>query len=149
MYESLLKDCVITQILDPVVAGTSTQTTDVLDMAGFDGCLIICSLGDVTSGSVLTLTAKENTANSVSSPTPVAVTGGATAAFTADASSADNKLLIVDVVRPSYRYLFATLTRATQNAVINSIIAIQYRGKSLPVTQSSDVIASALSTPEA
>lgn len=147
MRQSLLKDCKITRVENAAAAGTSEIKTDVLDMTGYDGVLFIAILGDVTDTSVLTLTAKENTANSDSSPTPTAVTDGATAAHTATAADADNKMLVVDVVRPSKRYVFASLTRTTANAVVDAIIAIQYRARDLPVTQGSTVLASALSTP--
>jgi hypothetical protein len=90
---------------------------------------------------VLTLTAKANSANSVSSPTPV--TQKATAAFTAGASDADSKALMVDVYKPTLRYVFASLTRADQNAVVGGVIAIQYGAANKPTTQSASVIASA------
>jgi hypothetical protein len=144
---SMLKDCKITRVLNSVTAGTSAQNTSVLDMSGWDGVLFVALLGDVTSGSVLTLTAYENTANSTSSPTPTAVTGGATSAVTAGASDADNLALIVDVNRPSKQYVYAALTRTTQNAVIDGVVAIQYKGRTAPVTQGATVLASALSTP--
>lgn len=149
MRTSLLKDCKITRVANAAAAGTSEVLTSVLDMTGYDGVLFVAALGDVTATSVVTLTAKGNTASSTSSPTPTDVTDGVTAAFTAGASDADNKLLVVDVVRPSQRYVFASLTRTTANAVVDGIIAIQYRGRSLPVTQGSTVLASALSTPMA
>jgi hypothetical protein len=92
--------------------GTTDVTSSVLDMNGFDGVMYIALLGDVTSNSVLTLTAKENTANSTSSPTPT-ITGAATAAYTATATDADNKALMVDVCRPLKQYQFLVLSRAT------------------------------------
>ncbi len=148
MYQ-MLKDGLITRVTNSVVAGTSDQDSTVLDMSGYDGVIFIASLGDVTSTSVLQLLAYENTASSTSSPTPVAVTAGSTTAYTAGATDSDNKLLVVDVHRPSSRYIFARVKRGTANAVIDGVIAIQYRSKSVPVTQSSTVLASALSTPEA
>lgn len=144
---SLLKDCKITRVENAAAAGQTELKTDVLDMSGYDGVMFVAILGDVTDTSVLTLTAKQNTANSDSSPTPTSITG-ASATFTAGASDADNKLLVVDVVRPTSRYVFASLTRTTANAVVDGIIAIQYRSRSVPVTQGSTVLASALSTPE-
>ncbi len=147
--ENMLKDCVVTRVSNDAVAATTTVTSSVLDMAGFDGVMFIALVGDVTSTSVITLTAKENTANSTSSPTPTSVSGGATGAFTADATSADNGVFIVDVIRPSKRYVYCTLARGTANAVVDGILAIQYRAKNKPVTQPASVLASALSTPEA
>lgn len=148
MLKNLLKDCKISRVENAAAAAQTELQTDVLDMSGFDAVCFIALLGDVTTGSVLTLTAKQNTANSVSSPTPTDVTDG-DATFTAGASDADNKLLVVDVIRPAERYVFASLTRTTANAVVDGIIAIQYRTKDFPVTQPSSILASALSTPEA
>lgn len=118
-------------------AGTSELTSDVVDMSGFRGARAIGMLGDVTSGSVLTLNFKSNSANSTSSPTPVTETS---ATFTAGASDADGKTLICDVSKPTGRYVFATLTRETQNAVVVGILIELYDPYVLPVTADSNVI---------
>ena len=138
---NLSKDIKITVVEAAAAAGTTELVSDVLDMTGYEGIMFIALTGDVTDTSVLTLTAKGNTANSVSSPTPV--TQKATDAFTADATSADSKVLMVDVYKPAMRYMFASLTRATANAVVGGIIAIQYDAKTKPTTQDATVIASA------
>ncbi len=138
---NLSKSIKVTVVEASAVAGTSELTSDILDMSGFEGVMFLALTGDVTNASVLTLTAKANSTNSVSSPTPV--TQKATDAFTASATSADDKVLMVDVYRPPLRYVFATLTRADQNAVIGGIIAIQYCPTTKPTSQHASVIASA------
>lgn len=138
---NLSKDIKITVVEAAAAAGTTELVSDVLDMTGYEGVMFIALTGDVTDTSVLTLTAKGNTANSVSSPTPV--TQKATDAFTAGAATADSKVLMVDVYKPAMRYMFASLTRATANAVIGGIIAIQYNARTKPTTQDATVIASA------
>lgn len=143
---SMLKDTKITRLKNSVTAGTSDQDGSVLDMSGYDGVLFIAALGDVTDTSVLELQVFGNTASSTSSPTPVELTADS-ATFTAGASNADNLLLVVDVIRPNYRYVFPRLKRGTANAVIDGIIAIQYRGREVPVTQGATVLASALIGP--
>ena len=137
---SLLKNCDISLVEGDATAGTSTLTSDVLDMQGWDGVAFIAVTGDVTDTSVLTLTALDDTDDNVSGATAIT---GAAATFTANASTADEKLLIVDVYRPQKRYVHCTLARATANAVVGGIIAIRYRGKKLPITQGSTVVASA------
>ena len=122
-------------------AAQTDLTTDVLDMSGYDGVLFIALTGDVTVNSVLTLTAKGNSANSVSSPTPILQK--ATAAFTAGATSADSKVIMVDVYKPTLRYLFAVLSRTAADAVVGGIVAIQYGAHAKPTTQDASVIASA------
>jgi hypothetical protein len=146
ILKELLNQSVITQVSNGSAAGQTAVNSSVLDMSGFDGVCFIALLGTVTDASVLQLSAYENTASSTSSPTPVAVTGGATSAFTASTSS--NSVLITDVIRPSKRYVYCTLTRTAQNAVLNNIIAIQYRARAIPVSQPASVVGSATSTPE-
>lgn len=138
---NLSKDVKITVVAAAATAAQTAVTSDVLDMSGYDGVMFIALTGDVTATSVLTLTAKANSANSTSSPTPV--TQKATDAFTAGASDADSKALVVDVYRPTLRYVFAELTRTTANAVVGGIIAIQYSAANKPTSQAASVIASA------
>ena len=71
------------------------------------------------------------------------LTGSAT--FTAGASDADDKLLVLDVVKPPYRYIEAQLFHVTANGPFDGVFAILYNGSRCPVTQGSDVIASATS----
>lgn len=144
---SMLKDCLITRVSNAAVAGTTDIDTDVLDMTGYDGVMFVAALGDATSTSVLELHAYGNTASSISSPTPVEITDD-NVQYTAGASDADNKLLVLDVVRPSKRYIFARLRIDTANCVVDGIIAIQYRSRNRPVTQGSTVLASALVGPQ-
>lgn len=138
---NLTKDCKITVVAAAATAAQTAVTSSVLDMSGYDGVLFIALTGDVTATSVLTLTAKGNSANSTISPTPV--TQKATDAFTAAASDADSKALVVDVYKPTLRYVFAELTRTTANAVVGGIIAIQYGASNKPTSHDASVIASA------
>lgn len=139
---NLSKGIKITRAANSSAAAQTEVLTSVLDMQGYDGVMFVALLGDITATSVLTLTAKGNTASSTSSPTPV--TQAATAAFTAGASDADNKVLVVDIFDPALRYVFASLTRTVANAVVDGIIAIQYMADLKPTTQDATVLASAI-----
>lgn len=138
---NLSKDIKVTVVEAAATAAQTELVSDVLDMQGWAGVMFVALTGDVTTGCVLTLTAKGNSANSTSSPTPV-TQGSAT--FTAGDTDADSKALIVDVYDPALRYVFASLTRTTANAVVGGIIAIQYQPDSKPTSQSASVIASAV-----
>jgi len=138
----LTNDVKITVVSPAAAAAQTAINSSVLDMSGYEGVMFIALLGDVTTTSILTLTAKGNTANSVSSPSPV--TQKATAAFTADATSADSKALVVDVYKPAMQYIFANLTRTVADAIVGGIIAIQYNANNKPTTNDASVIASAL-----
>lgn len=144
--QSLLKDCKITRVANAAAAAQTDVDTTVLDMAGWDGVIFVAALGDVTNTSALELQVFGNTASSTSSPTPVELTAN-DVTYTAGASDADNKLMVVDVIRPNYRYVFGRVLRGTANAVVDGVFAIQYRGRSLPVTQGSTVLGSALVGP--
>lgn len=138
---NLSKDVKITVVSGAASAATTAITSSVLDMQGFTGVMFVALMGDVTATSVLTLTAKGNTANSTSSPSPVTQ---AAATFTAGASDADSKVLMVDVYDAQMRYMFAELTRTTANAIVGGIIAIQYGPDSKPTAQDASVIASSI-----
>lgn len=118
-------------------AGQTELTSDVIDMSGFRAVRFLGMLGDVTSGSVLTLNLKSNSANSTSSPTPTTETS---ATFTAGASDADGGVLICDCSKPTGRYVFATLTRTTQDAVVVGILCELYEPYTLPVTQDTKTV---------
>lgn len=138
---NLSKDVKVTVVSPAAVAAQTAIDSSVLDMSGYEGCMFIALLGDVTTSCVLTLTAKGNTANSTSSPAPV--TQKATTPLTAGATDSDSMALVVDVFKPPLRYLFANLTRTAANAVVGGIIAIQYGAHNKPTTQDASVIASA------
>lgn len=131
----------IINVSTAAVAGTSTITTSVVDMQGYDACRFIAVTGDATSGTVLTLTLKSNTANSTSSPTPTTEVSSTVTSLTA--TDCDEKILITDVIKPGGRYVFATLARATQNCVVNTILCELYRSKVKPVSADATVVASA------
>lgn len=139
--ENLSKGIKITVVEAAAAAAQTELVTDVLDMSGYEGVLFIALTGDVTTASVLTLTVKGNSANSISSPTPIVQK--ATGAFTAGGTDADSKAIMVDVFRPTLRYMFGSLTRTAADAVVGGIIAIQYGAHNKPTTQDASVIASA------
>lgn len=127
-------------VVEAAAAAAQTElTTDVIDTADCDGVVFVAHLGDVTTGSVLGFVA-DDSATGVGAWDDLE----GPLAFTAGASDADNKLLILDVHKPERRYVRARLTRTTANAVVNGITAIKYGKRSVPVTQGDTVLDSAL-----
>jgi hypothetical protein len=55
-------------------------------------------------------------------------------------------MLVLDVIRPREQFVRAVLTRATANAAVDGILAIQYRAGTKPCVQDASVIASNLIT---
>jgi len=136
MHPSLLNDVKVTVVSPAATAATTAIESDILDMSGYEGVVFIAMLGDVSDTSVLTLAAQQNIANSGTGMATLA--GNAT--FTAGASNADSKALVLDVYRPRERYVRAYFTRATANAVMGGIIAIQYGAAKKPQSQAASVI---------
>lgn len=137
-----------------VADGTAEVLTAVEDMSGYDEITFLILHGDVDAAAVMVYTVKENTASSTSSPTPTSVTGtvvtgtGATISsgaltITESSGNLDNKLLAITVARSSLskRYVFLSITCTVESHEINGIITVKSKAKALPVTQSSDVVA--------
>lgn len=135
---NLSKCCEIVRVENAAVAGTTDLISDAVDMAGWDGVMFIYAAGALTAGQVTKLTAAQC---DTSGGSYVALTSAVTGAM-ADGDS--NKLLVLDIFRPTKRYVQATFDRGTQNAVIDGGIAIKYCGSKSPVTQGSTVAVSAL-----
>jgi hypothetical protein len=142
MIKSLLEASKIDKVLVATGAGTNdTLTGDILDLQECDSACGIAVLGDVSATSVLTLKAFTGD--------EAALGDGAyeakTAAVTATATSADNKLLVLDVVKPGKRYCRFDLVRATANAVVDGIIGVRYNFRTIPTAQPADVVDSGIS----
>lgn len=117
-----------------VAAGAADITSDEVDMSGFDAVRFIQGFGAITSGAATSMKAQQDT-----------VTGMATAADIAGSSitiadTHDNKIAIIDIIRPLERFVRVKTLRATQNSVIDFLIAELYRANSEPVTQDSTVL---------
>lgn len=154
---NFLSEEVVTSLGSGAVADTTSETlTAVEDMEGFDGIRFIVSLGDVDAAAVLTLQPKENTASSTSSPTPTAidvsnanVSGAVTAVVTTGAvvltestGNLDNKTIVIDVMGSMFskRYVFLSITAATESYEVVSIITERYRARDKAVTLDGDVV---------
>jgi hypothetical protein len=97
----------------------------VIDMTAgqmYGAILLTAALGDVTATCVLELQLRGSDNADGSSSVLLATTG----TYTAGASDADNKLMLLDVVHPQKRYVFGRLKRGTANAVVNSMTATLY-----------------------
>lgn len=103
---------------------------------GADAVLFAVLLGDMVNLSDLTLTIHQgDTSGSLSA-------SDATVNVVSDGT--DDTVVLLEVVKPTARYLEPQLTIATQNAEIHSIIAIVGAVRDEPTTQESMVIADEL-----
>ena len=128
----------LTRVEPAAVAGQTLLTSDVIDMAGFDGVSFVALLGDVSDTCVLTLQAQQGDQSDGSDATNLS---GVAATFTAGATDADDNMLALEVFRPTKRYVRVTLARTTANAVVDGILAVQSNPAEAPVVQDASVLA--------
>lgn len=140
---NFLKNFVIKEVGAPIALANNTDSnSDRIDMAGYDGVIFIGTVTDSVQGGVATLKVEQNTADSDSGM--AALSGASAAATSAANDDLNDKLLVVEVVKPQERYVQAVRTSATQNIAFGSLIAILYGEKKVPVTEDATVLDSAL-----
>ncbi len=133
--QQLLEECRFVSSADDAAAGTSDVTPSArIDMQGWDGVLLIAKIGTIVATGTVDFTAR-------SASTDVA---GAKLSLTAALTDADDDtLMILDLRDPDERYVDWIIERGTANSEVDAVIAIQYRGSSLPSVQGATVGASA------
>ncbi|MFG0284207.1 MAG: hypothetical protein ACF8R7_07265 [Phycisphaerales bacterium JB039] len=109
-----------------------------MDTQGFDSIAFIALMGDLTAASALewAIVQGEDSGLSDGADTAAVVT------LTADGTTDDNGVAIIEAARLTDRYCRLDIKRATQNAEIDGVIAVLFNAGEVPVTQPSDVIAS-------
>lgn len=133
---SLSKATKVTRISAGATDGTGDVTSSILDMSGWEGVVFIAELGDVDDTCVLTLTCEQGDAAAMGDA--AALVG--TTTFTAGATDADDKVLVLEHIYPTERYVRAVLGRATANAIVDSIIAIQFGSATKPTTHDATTV---------
>lgn len=137
VINNLLNNVETIRVANSSAAGQTAVESAAVDTAGKIGVRFTALLGDVTTASVLGLKV-QGSEDGATNWTDLA--GALT--FTAGGSDADNKALIIDAVRPEFRYVRAVLSRTGANAVVDGILADVYGPKETPVTQGATVLAS-------
>lgn len=134
--DSFLKNNKLTRVSNAVAAGSTDSNTSAVDMQNFEGVAFIAMFGTITTNAVTGIKVQQSDDNGVAD-------GWSDLAGSAQsiADGADNDCLATEIVRPTKRYVRAVVTRATANAVIDSVIAIQTHPRKKPVTHDSATIA--------
>lgn len=131
---NLLDEIKITRVLNAVAAGTTDQNSSEVDMQGWDGVLFVALFGTLTATQVTQIKAQQDTVTGMAGAQDLA---GTLVGPLADGDS--NKALVLDVYRPQERFVRCVVDRGTANAVIDGVIAIQYKGRLQPTTQAASV----------
>lgn len=135
MNVNLSKEVKISQAV--TVTNGAAGTTDIegvtLDMQGFEGVLILVTMGAITANAVTSIKAQQGAASNLSDAADLA----GTAQTIADTD--DEKTFFINVYRPQERYVRLYVDRATANAVVASAEYIQYGARKEPTTHGSNV----------
>lgn len=125
----------VIRVMNGVAAGTSVQTSSVIDTQGFEGVKIYTAFGAITTGAVTSVEVQQSSDDG-SADTYVDLLG--TNIVVADDD--DNQVVVHDIYRPRERYLKLQINRATQNAVIDGVIAVLYGARKKPTTDDSATV---------
>lgn len=97
----------------------------------FDCILFIAALGALTASQQTILKAQ----GSVDNATWTGTGGDLLASHQGPPPDGDgNKLLVLDIFRPQFRYVRPVVSRGTANAAVDAVIGIAYNAHSLPIT---------------
>lgn len=121
-----------TRVMNAVAAGTSDQDSSSVDMLDYEGVRFTVSFGTITGSAVTSIRAGQSANDSSWADllgTDITV-----------ADDDDNQVAILDIWRPIDRYVRCTVKRATQNAVIDGVVAEQYGPRVLPPTNDSSTV---------
>lgn len=131
-----LTNQVKTTLCKTAVAAGSSDVTDAteIDMANWEGVRFIFGFGAIT-GSAVTSVGATGKATTGGTPGTDDLAGSKQTVADTD----DDSVFIIDIFQPAQRYIRPFVKRATQNAVVNFIIAEQYGPRKLPVAADATV----------
>ena len=136
---NLSKYVKVTRVLNAVPAGQTNQNGSVMDMSGFEGVQFVALFGALAANQVTSMKVQQGNLSDGSDMADLA------GSFHLPLDNADgNRCLVTDVFRPQKRYVRCMVTRGTANAVIDGVIALQYRARVQPVTNDAAVKAARL-----
>lgn len=118
---------------DTGLAATNVDSSVVLDMSGYEGCMFICSLVETTAGASTTavqLVARHADTNASTALTDLGSTSkaGSLTLGTGNQQTA----FVVDVVKPVKRYLGVSVDKpGAGTSQVGPVIAIQYNARNV------------------
>lgn len=125
----------IVRVANAAAAAQTDVDGSCVDTAGFDGVVFLALMGTITTGAVVSM--KAQTCSDIGGSNPTDLAGTAVAI----ADDQDNKVARLEIYRPQQQFVRPRLSRATQNAVVDGIIAILFKGRVAPVVQDATLIA--------
>lgn len=136
MANFLSKDTKISIAITPTAgaAGTTAINGAGLNMAGYDGVLVVVPFGAITATAVTSIKLQQSDDDGSSDSYGDVEGTGQTVADTDD-----DKTFYIDVQRPTKQYVRVVVSRGTANAVVGGATYIQYRARTKSPSHGSNV----------
>ena len=132
MHHGSLADRTDTKIaVPPQSFGAGAITGATIDTLGWDGACFEISIGAITGAGVMDAYVKRDAASAFTTSTNVT-----NAALTQVTNANPNTTHVIDVYRPSARYLKLIMTQATNTVVAGATVTLYRRSGLLPPTSS-------------
>lgn len=125
----------VIRVMNAVAAGTTAQNSTGVDTQGFEGVKFYTSFGTITSGAATSVNLAQSSDDG-SSDAYADLTGSSITVADDD----DNQVVVHDIFRPRERYVRVEIARATQNSVIDGVIAVLYGASKLPTTDDTTTV---------
>lgn len=141
--------------IDVLYAGSTLAASDVdstvlLDMLGYEGCMIIGAPYKSTAGGT-TGTYQMVPRHSAVNTSTTGITDLGSTAYASDTalSTGDNgKVFAIDVFKPTKRYIGVTINRTGANLVgLGTVYGLRYHAHKMPVTQTTTFTVKNLTSP--
>jgi hypothetical protein len=141
---NLTKDFLFTYVEPASAAAQTALDSDAVDMANFDAVLFVATIASIAITGVVTVQAqgRNETTDAWADLTGATVTRTAVGAET-------NITMALEIIRPRQRYVRVTVTRATANAALSSIVAMQKAKGRVPLAQGANVYTNVVLSPAA
>ncbi len=122
-------------------ASNTDQNSSRIDMTDYESALFLVPITDSAQTGVATLKIEENDADSDTGMT--AITGASATKTSLANDDLNNKLLAVELINPSKRYVQGVITSATANIAFGETI-VMLRPRRFPAEQGATVLASTI-----
>lgn len=117
----------VTTALD-YASGSADRNGVTLDMLGFEGVLMIVKFAAIATGAVTHIKAQQGAASGMGDAADLAGTRQNVA------DDDDNQIFMIDLFKPTERYVRLFVDKDASNATAESAVYIQYGAHKLPVS---------------
>ncbi len=127
---NLSQEVKVSTALDFLAASASADRNGaILDMAGFDGVMVVVKMADIAAGATTSIKMQQDTDPAMGAAADLAGTG------IAIADDDDDQIFIIDLYRPTERYVRVVVDKDAANKTNECALYFQYKARSIPVTQ--------------